>query len=94
MSYITIDVDIDDVINSMGRWERRELLQNLQEDGYIPKECTIDNDGTVKLPSFMQKNIDESNNNDFNLSLQKLYNIGWKLTTEEEQYIINIAKRF
>lgn len=94
MSYITIDVDIDDVINSMGRWERRELLQSLQEDGYIPKECTIDNDGTVNLPSYMQKKIDESNNNEFNLSIQKLYNNGWKLTAEEEQYIINIAKRF
>jgi hypothetical protein len=33
-------------------------------------------------------------NDDFNIALGKLWNNGWKLTKEEEDYIINISKRF
>lgn len=42
----------------------------------------------------MRKKLDAESKDDFNRALQKLFNNGWKLTSEEEQYIINLSKRF
>lgn len=91
---IQIDVNIDDIISALDKYDRRELMEGLQHDGYIPKECLIESDGSVELPSLMRKKIDCVTNNDFNRALQKLYNNGWKLTSEEEQYVINLSERF
>lgn len=40
MSYITVDVDIDDIIfgPSLSNSERQALADNLYDDGYIPKQ--------------------------------------------------------
>lgn len=91
---ISIDVDIDDVLYSMGKYDRKELFQALMNNGYIPKELTITNDGELKLPSPMeQKKIAESKD-EFNQALQRLFGNGWKLTKEQEDYIIGLAKQF
>ena len=39
MSYISIDVDIDDIVTSMGRYDRRKFFDQMQQDGYISKSC-------------------------------------------------------
>ncbi len=94
MSWISLDVDIDDILNSLSRIDRRELLEALQEDGYIPQECTVTNDGELKLPAPMERRKIAESTDEFNLALQKLFGNGWKLTLEQEQYIINLSKRF
>ncbi len=94
MSWISLDVDIDDILNSLSRADRRELLEALQEDGYIPKELTITDEGEIKLPALMERKKIASSNNEFNQALQKLFDEGWRLTLEQEQYIINLSKRF
>ena len=91
MGTITIDVDIDDIISSLGRSDRRDLLICLQDDGYIPKELKINNEGEIQLNTPLSR---YSSSDDFNLALQKLFNNGWKLTSEEEQYVINLSKKF
>lgn len=48
---IQIDIDIDDILSSLSRYDRRELMTGLQQDEYIPKECTITDDGSIELPS-------------------------------------------
>jgi hypothetical protein len=85
---MNIDIDIDDIVHSMGSYDRKELFRALQQDGYIPENITITNDGSIEL-SKLYKSDD-----DFNVALKKLYNNGWKLTLEEENYIINLSKRF
>ena len=94
MSYISVDVDMDDILSSMSRYDRRNLLIKMQDDGFIPQECTIDSNGVVCLPEKMAKKIIEENNDDFNIALKKLYNNGWKLTKEDENFIINLSKKF
>jgi hypothetical protein len=79
MSYITVDVDIDDVISSLSKSERQELADNLYDDGYIPKQ--------VEKESYEHED-------EFSLACQKLKYRSWRLSREEEQFIINISKRF
>jgi hypothetical protein len=87
---IDVDIDIDDIISSMGRRERKELLESLQDDGYIPESCKISNEGEVLLPDGRFG----AGNDDFDQALAKLAGNGWKLTKEQEDYIIELAKRF
>lgn len=91
---ISIDVDIDDILYGMNRWDRRAFFQAMQEDGYISKSCVITNDGEVKAPRHIEQNAEYESNNEFNQALQKLFGNGWKLTLEQEQYIIELSKRF
>ena len=84
MSYITIntdvdvDVDIDDIIYEMSSSERQELVDDLYDDGYIPTP--------------LQKVIEPDD--DFSLACKKLMGQSWRLTKAEEEFIINISKRF
>jgi hypothetical protein len=78
MSYISVDVDIDDIVYSMSDRDKQELVDELYEDGFIPKSMSLyDN---PKTP--------------FDEACLKLFNEGWRLTREEEEFIINISKRF
>lgn len=94
MSYVSIDIDIDEILYEMNRYERRRFLQHMQEDGIISKACVITNEGEVKAPNHIERLLLDQSNDEFDKALQKLFNNGWKLTSEEEQYIIDIAKRF
>ena len=79
MSYITVDVVVDDVLWSMSRNEKQELVDELYDDGYIPKQ--------VQKESYKR-------NDDFSLACEKLIGQSWRLSREEEEFIINISKRF
>jgi hypothetical protein len=79
MSYITVDVDIDDIISSLSNSERQALVDNLYDDGYIPKQ--------VEKESYEHED-------EFSLACQKLKYQSWRLSREEAQFIINISKRF
>ena len=79
MSYVSVDVDIDDVLWSMSTIEKQRLVDDLYDDGFIPKAL----DKTLK-----------SRNPDFDEACQKLVGESWRLTKEEEEFIINLSKRF
>lgn len=94
MSYVSVDVDIDDIICGMNRWDRRQFFQAMQEDGYISKSCIITNEGEVKAPAHIERNNIDNESNEFNQALNKLHGNGWRMTLEQEQYIIELSKRF
>lgn len=94
MSTISIDVDIDEIVWAMGKYDRKELFKEMQKEGYIPKECNISNDGELKLPNLWEQKKLADSKNEFNQALQKLFNNGWRLTNEQEQYIVDLAKQF
>ena len=94
MSYISVDVDIDDIIISMGRYDRRKFFEQMQKDGHISKSCVITYEGDVKAPAHIERKSIDNESNEFNQALDKLHGNGWKLTLEQEQYVINLAKRF
>jgi hypothetical protein len=79
-NYINVDVevDIDDVLWSMSSSEKQELVDDLYEDGYVPKQVS-----KYKEPE-----------TEFDQACMKLLGQSWRLTREEEQFIINLSKRF
>jgi hypothetical protein len=79
MSYITVDVDIDDIISSLSNSERQALADNLYDDGYIPKQV---------------EKVSYEHEDEFSLACQKLKYQSWRLSREEEEFIINLSKRF
>jgi hypothetical protein len=91
---ISIDIDIDDILYGMSRWDRKQFFEAMQEDGYISKSCIITNDGEVQAPKHIEQSALRSSTDEFNQALHKLYNNGWKLTKEQEDYIIELSKRF
>jgi hypothetical protein len=94
MGSFNIDVDFDDIIGSMSKYDRKQFFKEMQNEGYISEFCEITNDGEVQAaPHIEKKAIDESTD-DFNQALQSLWNNGWKLTKEQEDYVIELAKRF
>ena len=79
-NYINInaEVHIDDVLWAMSSSEKQELVDDLYEDGYIPKQVS---------------NYEEPKT-EFDQACMKLFGNGWKLTKEQEEYIIGLAKQF
>lgn len=91
MSSISIDIELDEIVSSLTRYDRVRLFEILQDDGYINKALTITKEGEIDLPSSKSKNF---SNNDFNKSLQILFNQGWRLSLEEEEIINKIAAKY
>jgi hypothetical protein len=79
MSYVSVDVDIDEILCSMCDRERQELVDELYNDGYIP----------TKLQNKYNNYADVFSN-----ACEKLKGQAWRLTREEEEFIINVSKRF
>jgi hypothetical protein len=94
MSSISIDVDIDDIIWGMGSYDRKAFFKSMQDKGYISNSCVITDDGEVKAAGHVERSKLAESNNDFNRALQVLFGRGWLLTKEEENYIIDLSKRF
>jgi hypothetical protein len=82
MSYfsVSVDVDIDDILWSASNRDKQKLADRLYEDGF--KACK-DTDETYDDPK-----------TDLDKACLKLFGQGWRLSLEEEQYIINLSKRF
>jgi hypothetical protein len=93
MSSISIDVDIDDIIWAMSSYDRRELFNHMQDRGYISKLCIITKEGEVKAPAHIERNALDESQSEFNQALHKLFGNGWRLTREQEEYIIKLSKQ-
>jgi len=78
MSYISIDIDIDEILCEMSSKEKQKLVDDLYGDGYIPTKLVV---GDVF-------------SSDFDEACEKLKGNSWRLTNEEEEFILNISKRF
>jgi len=85
---IDVDIDIDDIVYNMSKYDRKELFKAMKEDGYISDSCVITEEGEV------ESSIGIDSRDDFDKALVKLFGNGWKLTKEEEEYVIELAKRF
>ncbi len=91
---ISIDIDIDDILYGMGTYDRKALFKAMQEDGYISEQCTITKEGNVEASAHAERKALVESTDNFNHALQILFNKGWQLTKEEEEYIIKLSKRF
>lgn len=84
MGWVTVDIEIDEFLSSCDKYDRMEIIKSLIADGYLPSELAQEN-GIYSMPG---------SRDDFNIALKKLLNRGWQLNKEEEEYIINLSKRF
>jgi len=82
MAYI--DIDIDDVLSGMSAREIQNLVDDLYEDGYVPKK--VEKKEQKQAPTIPEQFYLEA--------IDKLARNYHQLTSEEEQIIINLAKRF
>ena len=94
MSSISVDIDVDDIIWGMSRYERRNFFEKMQREGHISKSCQITSEGEVKAPEHVERNAIRESNDEFNHALSLLWNNGWKLTKDQEDYVIELSKRF
>lgn len=77
MSFINIDIDIDDIINNMGSYDKQMMVDELYEEGYIAKKDSS------------EKNDD----NEWNEQVNKLFNNKWRLSPEDEETILRITNK-
>ena len=77
MSFISIDIDIDDIISSMGSYDKQMMVDELYDDGYVAKKNTS------------ERNSDD----EWNEQVNKLFNNKWRLSKEDEETILKITKK-
>jgi hypothetical protein len=94
MCYVNIDIDIDDFMNSMDRRDRNYLFTEMQKDGYISKDLVITKDGEVELPTKLSRNLEGEDVDPFNIAVSKMYGNSWRMSKEDEEAIIQIAKKY
>jgi hypothetical protein len=87
MSYVRIDVDLDEVYNEMDRIDKRNMAERLYEDGILD---THPNPEIRKMVRGDQESIVEKYLRD---DLMKIWNSYYQLTNEEEEIIKKIANR-
>ena len=79
-----IDIDPEEFLSSCNTSEKEELIKALIEDGYLKKDCRegFEDQKYSVSEAFYQE------------ALNKLHGKWNMLTKEEEETILNIAKRF
>lgn len=82
MPNVYVDLEVDDFIWSCSTSEKEALVQHLKEEGFITPDDVSD--------SKRYNKIDE----DWVLAVQRLLPNRFRLTTEEENFIIEISKKF
>jgi len=87
MSYIRIDVDLDEVYNEMGREDKRTMAEWLHDDGILEKHPNPEIRKVVRGDdeSFGEKELRDN--------LTKLWNGHYQLSTEDEEIIKTIANK-
>ena len=75
----SIDVDIEDVLWGMSDREKQELVDDLYDDGYCPKQIGAHPDDEVR--------------GEWDDQVIKLIGNSWRLSKEDEETILNITKK-
>jgi hypothetical protein len=78
MTYVSVQIDIDDIISDLSNREKQELVDRLYEDGFT----------TVNYISAIQPSL-----NDFDSNVLKLLGNDWRLSQEDVDTILNIANK-
>lgn len=88
MPYFEQEIDVSDFLYECGSREIKEIIDSLIDDGHLPESVRS---VRMKSNSPAQTSAAES---EFEDALHKLHGKWNNLTSEEEQTIINISKRF
>ena len=86
MSWIQIDVDLDDVYDNMGSYERRKMAEWLEDDGYT----TI----TTKLEGYDIPPSTSSLESEFHDMLINLSSKFYQMSNEEVEMITKLYNKY
>ena len=78
----SIDIDIDDIMYGLSRREKQELVDELYEDGYCPKQL----EGTLLVENNKRPS-------EFDYAVHKLIGNSFKLSKEDEETILRITNK-
>ena len=78
MSWISIDVQYDDIISSMGSYDKQKMVDELYDDGYVAKQ----------VKQVIDEDLDE-----WDTAILKLKGNKWRLTKEDEETILRITNK-
>lgn len=87
MSYINVTVDLDEVYNQMGKYDKRDMAEWLYEDGIL------DTHPNSEIRKMVRGNEESNGEKELRDNLSKLWNSHYQLTNEEELLIKQIANR-
>ena len=87
MSWVRIDVDLDEVYNEMSRTDKRDMAEWLHEDGILGSHP---NPEIRKIVRGNEESFDEKELRD---NLTKLWNGHYQLSNEDEEIIKQIASK-
>jgi hypothetical protein len=87
MSYVRIDVDLDEVYNEMGRSDKHNMAEWLYEDGILDKHPN------AEIRKMVRGGEESNGEKELRDDLSKIWNSYYRLTNEEQEIIKNIANR-
>ena len=85
MSYVRIDVDLDEVYNEMGRSDKHNMAEWLYEDGILDKHPN------AEIRKMVRGGEESNGEKELRDDLSKIWNSYYRLTNEEQEIIQNIA---
>ena len=74
----SIDIEIDDIMYSLTSYEKQELVDELYDDGYCPKQ----------VKEVVDEDLDE-----WDEQIKKLKGNKWRLSKEDEETILRITNK-
>lgn len=87
MSYINVTVDLDEVYNQMGKYDKRDMAEWLYEDGIL------DTHPNPEIKKLIRGNEESNGEKDLRDNLSKLWNSYHRLSNEDELLIKQIANK-
>ena len=87
MSYINVTVDLDEVYNQMGKYDKRDMAEWLYDDGTLGKHPN------PEIKKLIRGNEESNGEKDLRDNLSKLWNSYHRLSNEDELLIKQIANK-
>ena len=78
MPYINVKVDLDEVYNQMGKYDKRDMAEWLYEDGIL------DTHPNPEIRKLIRGNEESNGEKDLRDNLSKLWNSYHRLSNEDE----------
>lgn len=88
MTYINMNIDLDEIIDGLSSYEKQELVDELYQDGFYQKELE------KQIEGFYDYDNASLNEQMFREQLDKISSNYLSLTNEEQEIILKISKRF
>jgi hypothetical protein len=87
MPYINVKVDLDEVYDQMGMYDKHDMVEWLYEDGIL------DQHPNSEIRKMVRGNEESNGEKELRDNLSKLWNSHYQLTNEEELLIKQIVNR-